>query len=123
MAKENNRKLYPGESNKYKPHEAEKRRVEASQRQAISNGLTPQEKLDKLDAKFGKGLGAVKERQQLMMLIDRETSIKPIQDLIPTISTTISEEMMAEIEAMNDDSSSKKKLKAKERRSQTHKHS
>ncbi len=46
------------------------KREEAEERQAEHDKLTPQQKIDKLDRKFGKGIGAKKERAKLQALIE-----------------------------------------------------
>lgn len=43
----------------------EKRKKEADDRQKVYDDLSPAEKLKKLDALFGPGLGAAKERKKL----------------------------------------------------------
>ena len=50
---------------KLRPGRKEERRAEAKKRQAAYNKLTPAQKLAKLDAKFGKGQGAQKQRARL----------------------------------------------------------
>jgi hypothetical protein len=49
----------------------EQRREEAKVRQAESDTLTPEQRLARLDEKFGKGQGAVKERAKLLAAIEK----------------------------------------------------
>ena len=50
------------------------KRKEAKARQEKYDKLTPQQRLDKLDRKLGKGVGAKKERARLLKLIGGESS-------------------------------------------------
>ena len=50
--------------------EKDRKREEAKVRQAEHDKLTPQQKIDKLDKRFGKGLGAKKERVKLSKLLE-----------------------------------------------------
>ncbi len=45
------------------------RRKEAAERQAVRDGLTPQQQIDRLDRKLGKDKGAAKERARLAVKI------------------------------------------------------
>lgn len=45
-------------------------REAAEERQAASAALSPQERLDRLDRKLGKGMGACKERARLQRLLE-----------------------------------------------------
>lgn len=47
------------------PHLKEMRRKDAEERQAAYDKLSPKERLARLDAKFGAGKGAKKERAKL----------------------------------------------------------
>lgn len=47
----------------------EKRAKEALARQSEHDKLTPQQKLDKLDSKLKRGVGAKKERKRLMDMV------------------------------------------------------
>lgn len=58
-----------GARNKVFRANLEKRRTEAKARQAVTDALTPQQRLANLDAKFGPGLGATKERAKLAEII------------------------------------------------------
>lgn len=49
----------------------ESRRAEAQARQARTAGLTPTARLQELDNRLGKGIGAQKERQRLRKLLER----------------------------------------------------
>lgn len=109
--KENNRRRYPGESSYCRPDKAKMRREKAQERQELSNKLSSQQKLAKLDQKFGKDQGATKERQKLLKKIDAAKE-KPTH----LSKAVIPEEILKEIESINEENSSKKKLKAKERR-------
>ncbi len=52
------------------PGRLEQRRKEAKERDAFAASLTPKQKLANLDKKFGKGVGAKRERARLQKLID-----------------------------------------------------
>lgn len=54
----------------------EAKRTEASARHEAYNKLTPKQRLDKLDAKLGKGVGAKKERAKLAALIANKPAEK-----------------------------------------------
>lgn len=49
----------------YKSRNAENRQKEATARQAEYSKLTTEQKIEKLDFKLGKGIGAKKERERL----------------------------------------------------------
>ena len=48
------------------------KREEAQERQAAYSKLTPQQKIAALDARLGKGVGAVKQRARLQELIKEQ---------------------------------------------------
>ena len=48
------------------------RQKEAQERQEEYNKLTPQQKIDRLDKKLGKGKGETKQRKKLQALIKTE---------------------------------------------------
>ena len=50
----------------------EQRRKNAEELKAKSDVLTPLQKLQKLDAKLGVGVGAKRERKRLQTLIDKK---------------------------------------------------
>jgi hypothetical protein len=54
----------------------EVKRIEAKERQLISDGLTPAQKLAKLDAAFGTGQGAAKERAKLAKLLATPNAVQ-----------------------------------------------
>jgi hypothetical protein len=58
-----------GARNKVFRANLEKRRAEAKARQALTDKQTPQQRLAALDAQFGVGVGAVKERARLASYI------------------------------------------------------
>ena len=130
MKKENNSRQYPGETCRNRPDRAAERRSQATARQDKIDLLTPQQRLENLDLKFGVGKGAKKERVKLATLatkpVVQKTSSPVVQAKATTaVSTTKYEELemqtlpddvMEEIAALNEESGSKKKLKAKERR-------
>lgn len=68
-----------GARNKVFRANLEKRRAEAVKRQAITDALTPQQRLANLDTKFGVGLGAVKERAKLAEIIKNGGKKKQLQ--------------------------------------------
>lgn len=121
--KENNRRRFPGESSKHRPDRAAKRREEAMARQAKTDSLTAQQRLALLDIKFGPNQGAEEERTRLLKAV-KENKKQPI-----TLNSSMEilnvqvlpDEIMAEIEAMNDELNNKKKLKAKDRRARDQK--
>lgn len=53
----------------------DERRKEALTRQAISDLLTPQERLKALDAMLGKGKGAHRERTKLLKRLDKDAEV------------------------------------------------
>jgi hypothetical protein len=55
----------------------ERRKTEAKTRQEEYDKLTPEERLERLDKRLGKGVGAVKERIKLYKLIHGEPSYNP----------------------------------------------
>jgi len=59
-------------------HTLEAKQAEAKERQVDYNKLTIAERIAKLDKKFGKGLGAKKERAKLLK--KSETKITPKQE-------------------------------------------
>lgn len=105
----NNDRRYPGESNRCRPDGASMRRREAEERQEAYNKLSAQEKIDRLNMKFGDGVGAKKERARLQK--------SPVQaTVLAKDAKGLSDDAMREIEAMND-AMGKRKAKAKDRRS------
>lgn len=122
--KENNRRRFPGESNKNRPDQAAKRRQDALDRTKAYSELTPQQKLQLLDERLGVNQGAKKQRARLLQEVQHAKNKKSVStDQLET--TTISSDIMAEIELINNGGSSsgngeraarKKKIKAKERR-------
>lgn len=67
-AKLNNNRKFPGATRQ--PCQDDKfRKDEAKERQAYYDTLTPQQKLEALDSKLGKGVGAVRQRQKLNALL------------------------------------------------------
>jgi hypothetical protein len=121
LGKSNNGRRYPGESNRNRPDRAQDRRDDARDRLEITNALTPKQRIERLDVKFGVGLGAVKERARLQSLIQRgnkpAAAVKQA-GIVEVLETALPPEVIAEIEAMNEEGNgNKKKLKAKDRRS------
>lgn len=76
------------------------KREEATQRQADHDSLTVAQKLAKLDAKFGVGVGAKKERARLTSVSEKKAAAPVVE------ATEVSDE------------ASGKKMKAKDRRRQ-----
>lgn len=68
MAEIKGRKQNHRVSGKLRAHR-ETLRVSALARKEAHDKLTPQQKLEKLDAKFGVGLGAARERARLAKLL------------------------------------------------------
>lgn len=119
--KTNNNRRFPGESNNHRPDKAAERRLDAKERQEKSDSLSVQERLSKLDAKFGNGVGAAKERHRLQKQLNApsvQNSVKhgSISEIDEILNATLPADIMAEIEALNEENGSKKKLKAKDRR-------
>ena len=117
---------YPGESNRCRPDKAEARREAANDRHRIYyDNKTPQWHIERLDIKFGVGLGAKRERERLLGRIKNPQPqtklpvahpIKPVEPTHEELATAVlPDEIMAEIEAINEEHG-KKKIKAKERR-------
>lgn len=65
----NSKRRYPGERSGARPDLVDLRRNEAKERQAYYDGLTAAEKLEALDRKLGKGVGASKQREKLAALV------------------------------------------------------
>ena len=57
--------------------EKDRRQLEAAGRAEYSATLTPQQKIARLDARLGTGLGAVKERAKLAKVIAEAAKVKP----------------------------------------------
>jgi hypothetical protein len=103
------------------------RKSEAKARQEASNKLSPKQRLENLDIKFGAGEGAKKERAKLVTV-----AAKPAPQKAASTTTVIAkkyeeletsslpDEVLQEIAALNDEANSKKKLKAKDRRAKLH---
>lgn len=118
MRKENNKRRFPGESCRNRPDRAAERRAAANDRQDISDGLSPQQRLDNLDATFGVGMGATKERAKLLARMSSVTT-KPSVKMSET--PALPNEVMQEIAELNEEVGGKKRLKAKERRARANK--
>jgi hypothetical protein len=118
MSKNNSRR-YPGETSKCRPDFAEERRQEAAARQEKYNALSAKEKLQNLDLKFGVGGGAAKQRAKLLAEIQNPGK-KVVATKEDLATATLPEDIMAEIDAMNEESG-KRKLKAKDRRARGNK--
>lgn len=114
----NNNRRFPGEKSRNRPDKAEKRRTEATDRQLDSNKLSTQQKLDRLDIRFGVGVGAKKERKRLQEALTHTKNKNNIEGLEHKV---LPDDIMQEIETMNE-SGNKKKLKAKDRRAQEQKY-
>ena len=105
------------------PARVAKRKSEAKARQEITAGLSTTQRVEKLDMKFGVGLGAKKERARLATGSTKTTvqtvaSVKPVKPVkqYEELEVTLPDEVMQEIAALNEESNGKKKLKAKDRR-------
>jgi hypothetical protein len=76
--KRKNHRLYPGARCK-RPDNHQDQVNEAKERQAAWDGLSIQQKLDSLDTRLGKGVGAVKQRARLVVaLTARQTKKEAI---------------------------------------------
>jgi len=53
------------------PNRKDQKRSEGALRQAEYSALTPKQKLDRLDAKLGKDVGAKRERAKIALLLDK----------------------------------------------------
>jgi hypothetical protein len=61
---------HPAEiAGRLRPDRAEQRRIEAAARQAARNEETPEQQIAALDARFGAGNGAARERARLAKAI------------------------------------------------------
>lgn len=65
----NNKRRFPGEHGP-RPDLVSFRRKEAQERQEAFAALTPEAKLQLLDARLGKGVGAKKQRAKLNALVN-----------------------------------------------------
>jgi hypothetical protein len=96
MAKTNNDRKYP-DGTSPRPDLTYLKKEDAKERQTYYDGLTLDQKIEKLDAKLGKGVGARKQRAQFAALLNTDAPTETIiSDIIEEDGTT--------------------KLKAKERR-------
>jgi hypothetical protein len=95
----NNTRRYPDKPGP-RPDLTDLKRSEAKDRQAAYDALSLDEKIAKLDFKFGKGIGAVKERAKLA-----NTSKSPVKAAVAPDETNIV-------------SDAPKRMKAKDRRKQ-----
>ena len=87
-AKLNNRRVFP-DANHQPNHKARFRVEEAKERQTAYDGLTVQQKLDLLDTRLGKGVGATKQRTRLARLLEEQNKPKVQEtkkDVAPTQS-------------------------------------
>lgn len=82
MQKTNNRRVYPN-ANHQPNHKAKFRQEEAKERQAAYDNFTIQQKLDLLDTRLGKGVGATKQRARLTL------SLQARQEKKETITATL----------------------------------
>lgn len=60
------------------PQTNEQKRTSATKRQAEYDALTPQQKLDRLDRAFGKGVGAAKERAKVLKRMKVVAAVVPL---------------------------------------------
>lgn len=74
--RQNNRK-YP-EANGLRPDNYSFRVKEAGERQAAYDALSTQEKIERLDQKFGKGVGAKKQRAKLELQLAQKSLHKSL---------------------------------------------
>lgn len=72
----NNRRVYPL-ANRQPKHEAAERIGRAQARQELYNELSIEEKIQRLDIKFGIGVGATKQRSRLQSLLNKKNQPKP----------------------------------------------
>jgi hypothetical protein len=83
----NNRRVFP-DANHQPNHKAKFRMDEAKERQAAYDQLTIQQKLDLLDTRLGKGVGAVQQRARLAQQLEDQNKPKPApepkKDVAPT---------------------------------------
>lgn len=113
--KMSNNRRFPGESGK-RPDRAGTRRLEAEERQVVYLAMSVEEKIAALNAKFGPDKGAAKVRAKLTKGSKQSTvppQNLPSEDLL---MQQLPPEVLAEIQALNEDSTGKKKIRAKERR-------
>jgi hypothetical protein len=86
----NNRQKY-ADANRQPRHKAKFRVEEAKERQDYNDTLSPQQKLERLDVKLGKGVGAVKQRARLAALMEAKNNPKPVETK-PNVATSPSSE-------------------------------
>lgn len=72
----NNRRVYP-DVNHQPNHKAKFRVDKAKERQAAYDNLTIQQKIDRLDSKLGKGVGAARQRARLAQQLEEQSKPKP----------------------------------------------
>lgn len=99
----NNARRHPGKPGP-RPDLTDLKRSEAKERQAAWDALSSDEKVARLDAKLGKNVGAKKQREKL-------SKNKPIK-----VEATNEDRNI--VSALSEETSGKKKIKAKDRRKQ-----
>lgn len=66
-----NHRLYPEANRSPRPDGCEQRRAEATERQKKYDKLSIKEKIDLLDARFGPGQGAARQRARLQKALEK----------------------------------------------------
>lgn len=109
-----NNRRFPGELGK-RPDRAGARRIEAEERRIVYLAMSVEEKIAALDAKFGPNKGATKARAKLAKG-SKQPAASP--QALPAEESVMQlpPEVLAEIQALNEDGAGKKKIRAKERR-------
>jgi glycerol dehydrogenase-like iron-containing ADH family enzyme len=107
----NNRKWPDGTSPR--PDLSGIKRTEATDRQEYYDKLTVEQKIAALDKNLGVGVGAKKQRARFAALLNKKNIV-----VAPTTTatTTVPAELLSEIEEINEAASSKKRIKAKDRK-------
>ena len=81
----------------------------ASERKLISDARSPEQRLELLNQKFGEGLGAKKERAKIRQLTNSKG--KKEETVSEALKTTLSPEILAEMDEINKPSGKKTKQK------------
>lgn len=75
--KRKNHRKYPGARGRRPDNYRQFRKPEALERQAAYDQLSITDKISLLDVRLGKGLGAVKQRARLALLLEKQNKPQP----------------------------------------------
>jgi hypothetical protein len=89
MAKTNNTRKYPDGFGK-RPDLTHLKKLDAKERQEHYDSLTIEQKIEKLDAKLGKGLGAKKQRAQLVSMSNTKNVVADTTNVSDIVEEKVS---------------------------------